>query len=341
MKKTLILIFAFLLFLLSSCNNRSYQSTSFFAMDTFIEIRAENASSELLEKIKNQVYDDENKFSRTLSVSEIYMLNSSECGTQISDEAAGLLYKALEISNATNGAFSPTLGALVDLWNIKSENPKVPEKDEVSALLDICDAAEISVSDGFVQKKNKDTKIDLGGIAKGYSAKKCADMLKENGVENALISFGGSIACLGNADKSSDGWKIGIKNPFNTQEIIGSVRISDCYLAVSGAYERYFEKDGVRYHHILDPKTGYPAKSDIESSAVISSDGTLADALSTALFVLGKDAAISLYNSSVYDFEAILIMTDGSVYVSDGIRESFEFNETARFKGESKLNYKN
>ncbi len=339
MKKTLVLILVVTLFLFSSCTEAKYDSVSFFAMDTFIEIRAENAENELLEKIKNQVYHDENKFSRTLSGSEIYVLNSSESGARISDEASALLCKALEISNATNGAFSPTLGALVDLWNVKSENPRVPKEHEISALLEICDATEISVSDGFVQKKNAETKLDLGGIAKGYSSGKCADMLRSGGVENALISFGGSIGCLGNADKDSDGWKIGIKNPFDTSEIVGSITITDCYLAVSGAYERYFEKDGIRYHHILDPKSGYPASSDIESSAVISKDAVLADALSTALFVLGKDAALDLYESGVYDFDAVLILTDGSIVTTSGISESFEFNKNASYKNGERLIY--
>ncbi len=338
MKKTLLLFAALLALLCTSCE-KVYTSESFFAMDTYISIKADGADSALLEKIKNEVYADEIGFSRTFSTGEIYAVNSTPHGGKVSEETAELLSRSLEISSATGGAFSPTMGTLVDLWDIKNENPRVPDESEISNVLADCNASDIELSGNTVIKKNPDTKIDLGGIAKGYSAGKCIELLKEGGVENALISFGGSIACLGNAEGRADGWNIGIKNPYNTDEIIGSVRISDCYLSVSGAYERYFEVDSKRYHHIIDPKTGYPASSDIESSAVISTDGTLTDALSTALFVLGKEKALELYRSGALDFEAVLVLNDGSICVTDGLADIFDFNTDASYKDGNKLVY--
>lgn len=329
MKKILFLFTAILTLFFSSC---TYKSESFFAMDTYITVKAKGADTELFEKLKSEVYADENRFSKTFAISEIYKFNISEDGADVSSETAELVSIALDISEKTDDAFSPVMGSLCDLWNIKSDDPRVPEDAEISAALDECRTENIKVCDNTISKTIPGTKIDLGGIAKGYTAGKCAKLLKEAGAKNALISFGSSVACIGHSDEKKGGWNIGIKNPFDTSEIVGSVRLYDSCLAVSGAYERYFIKDGKRYHHILSPESGYPAVSDIESTAVISKDGALADALSTALFVMGKEKALSLYESHIFDFEAVIIMGDGSVYVTTGIEKDFDFNALATYK---------
>ncbi len=337
MKKVILLLIC-LTFLLVSCGNE-YQSHSFFAMDTFISVDALGTDEDTLRKLENLVYNDEKKFSRTFAGSGIYEFNLSGDGTVLSEDTAELTIKAFEMYQNTDGAFSPFLGALTDLWNIKNVNPKVPSEDEIRKALSNCNASDITFSDDVPNKSNAELKLDLGGIAKGESAENCIEFLKEQGVENAVISFGGSVACMGHSKKSDTDWSIGIKNPFDTSQIIGSINVTDCYIAVSGAYERSFMQSGKRYHHIFDSKTGYPAESDIESTAVISKDGAVSDGLSTALFVMGKDKALDFYRSGIYEFEAIFILKDGVVTVTDGLSDKFSFNENADYTGGKKLVY--
>ncbi len=337
MKKVALLLIS-LAFLLISCGN-NYKNHSFFAMDTFISVDANTDDENILRELENLVYDDEKKFSRTFSGSGIYEFNKSCDGSLLSADTSELIGKAHGMYQNTDGAFSPYLGAITDLWDIKNVNPKVPSDEEINAALDNCDARDMVFSDTGLSKQNPDLKLDLGGIAKGESAKNCIEYLKSKGVKNAVISFGGSVACIGHSERSDTDWNIGIKNPFETSQIIGSINVTDCYIAVSGAYERSFTENGKRYHHIFDSKTGYPAESDIESTAVISKDGAISDGLSTALFVMGKDKALEFYRKGIYEFEAVLIMKDGTVIVTDGLSDKFSFNQDADYKGGEKLVY--
>lgn len=336
MKKFLITGFSvfILLVLLCSCFESSMLSSSFFAMDTYITVQARTSDRTVFSKIRSLVSSDEKKLSRTLQDSEIYLANKNGGGT-LSKESAYLVKRAFEFSDGTYGCFNPLMGGLTDLWDIKSENPKVPSEEEIQAELLKCRVSNVTLAGNDIVIK-EGAKLDLGGIAKGYSAQRVIDVLRESGVKDALVGFGGSIACIGNPEDGK-AWNIGIKNPFDTSRILGTVKVTDCYIAVSGSYERFFEKDGIIYHHILDPITGYPARSDLESTVVISSDGICADALSTALFVMGFDKALELYNEGRYDFEAILVKSDGTVYVTAGLRDDFLLNPDAIYNKEEKL----
>ena len=299
-----------------------------FAMDTYIYVQARGADSDILDEVREAIYEEERTFSRTSALGEIYRLNESKSGCAVTSGCAELLSTALEISEKTGGAFSPCMGALTDLWDVKAEHPRVPDEESIKQALAICRTDALTLDGNVVKKDDPALRVDLGGIAKGHAAQRVIGVLRENGVTDALVSFGGSIACIGNSE-NGDGWNIGVKNPFRTDELIGTVRFTDAYLAVSGTYERYFEQDGVRYHHIFDPATGYPAESDLESVAVLSEDGVLADALSTALFVLGKDTSLALYEKGTYDFDAILIGKDGEVTLTAGLTDRFVPNEKA------------
>lgn len=315
-------------FLTSCLSPVTTVTDNIFAMDTYIYVQARGADSDVLDRVREAIYEEERTFSRTSALGEIYRLNESENGCAVTSGCAELLSTALEVSDATGGAFSPCMGALTDLWDIKAEHPRVPDEERIKQALAVCRTDWLTLDGNVVKKDDPALRVDLGGIAKGHAAQRVIGVLRENGVTDALVSFGGSIACIGNSE-SGDGWNIGIKNPFDTDELIGTVRFSDAYLAVSGTYERYFEQDGVRYHHIFDPATGCPADSDLESVAVLSKDGVVADALSTALFVLGKDESLALYEKRVYDFEAILIGKDGSITLTKGLSSSFVPNEKA------------
>ena len=336
--KKIIPVIASLLIMLTSCAER-YTSHSFFAMDTFITVDALDANADILKGLEDLVYEDERMYSRTFSQSSLYEFNKSGDSSHLSDATAELLEFSSAMHTNTDGAFSPYMGALTDLWNIKSETPQVPEDSGIKETLIHCNPENLIISDIGISKTDPLMILDLGGIAKGKSAQNCIEFLKSEGVENAVISFGGSIACIGHSAKSDIGWSIGIKNPFNTSQVIGTVTTTDSYIAVSGAYERCFEKDGKRYHHILDPQTGYPAETDIESTVVISKDGAVSDGLSTALFVMGKDKALEFYKKGIYDFEAVLILKDGSITVTDGLKDSFSFDVTADYKDGNNLVY--
>ncbi len=312
-------------FLFSSCT-QSYKETNFFAMNTFILAEADCEDTSVLRDIEKEIYSDEKILSRTIPDSEISRLNRKEDFTP-KPETVSLIEYALDISEKTGGAFSPFLGKVSSLWNITGENPTIPDKNELAMVISDIKKQKIT-SENFIST-SQNVQLDLGGIAKGYSSQKAINNLKSKGVENALISFGGSIACIG---KNENGkiWNIGIKNPFATQEIIGTISLSDAYISVSGAYERFFEKDGVRYHHIFSPETGFPVENDLESTVVISGDGVLSDALSTALFVMGKEKAIEFYKKDLYDFEMLLITKDGNLYATKGISKSFTQGKNAK-----------
>ena len=168
-------------------------------------------------------------------------------------------------------------------------------------------------------------KIDLGAIAKGYTSSKIIDIFKENNIKSGMVTLGGNVQVLG---KKPDGslWKVGIQNPISESEYLGVLQTSDKAVITSGGYERNFTKNGKTYHHILDPSNGYPANNGLTSVTIISSDGTLADALSTSLFVMGKDKAIDFYKKSNYNFDFILYTSDNKLIISDGIEDIFFSN---------------
>ena len=242
--------------------------------------------------------------------SEIHQINSSPDGAVVSKEVFELIKTAVDISKKTDGAFDITLKPISDLWNIKSENPKVPPKAEIDeALLKtgyeniVLDKENLKVS---FQKEGM--AIDLGAIAKGYAADCAVKVLKDAGIKSALLDLGGNVYAIGK-NRDSKKWKIGLQTPWEERgKYFKIAEITDKAVVTSGAYERYFEKDDKIYHHIMDPKTGYPAKSDISSVTIISENSAIADALSTAVFVGGEKGA----KKAVKTFEniEIIVMTN-------------------------------
>lgn len=330
MKIKIILISVFLLFSLSSCQkNADYKTDNFFAMDTFITTRAEAGSNES-EILKNTITEIEKVFSKTLAGSDIYNINSSSV-TVVSDECADILMRLTEISQKTSGAFNPCMEPIVSLWDITGKK-YIPSDQEINSLLSYCEPDSFVISQNTVTKKYPETKLDLGAAIKGYAAQKAIDNIKNEGIQNAMVSIGGNIAVCGHSESIENAWRVGITNPFSPDTIAGYIDCTNTIISVSGDYERYFEKDGVIYHHIFNPHTGKPASNDIKSVAVISPDGLVSDSLSTALFVMGKDKALEFYKTSDFDFEAIIFTKDKNVYVTDGIASSFILIEKSGLK---------
>ena len=165
-------------------------------------------------------------------------------------------------------------------------------------------------------------KIDLGGIAKGYTSSKVMDIFKENGISSAVISLGGNVQTLNGKPDGSD-WRVAVENPADTGSYIGVLSIKDKVVITSGGYERYFKQDGKTYHHIIDPATGYPANNGLTSVTIVSDDGTLADGLSTSLFIMGPEKAQKYWKEHSDEFDTILVKDDGSILVSEGLAEYF------------------
>lgn len=235
----------------------------------------------------------------------------------------------------TKGAFNPVIGGVVKLWNIGFENAQKPDAQDIQAALLRTDYRGLQLSGGRVFLKEAGMKLDLGAIAKGFAADEVRRMVKQGGVGSALIDIGGTITVLG-ARPDGKAWVIGIRDPCVRQgEPVISVPMENRSISTSGSYERYFERDGVRYHHIINPATGYPVRNNVVSVSVFSDSAVDADALSTACFVLGYDAALSLLSEFPHT-DAVFIFDDNTVRTTAGfekvlriVNPSFRFADTA------------
>ena len=260
-----ILAASLLLLTLSGCGGKSEPySTDFFAMDTFMSVKVLGSDGEsLAQQCENEINALESVLSRTRGDTDIAKLNAADgAPVALSDEGAKLLSTALELSAATNGAYDPTVAPLTDLWGIGTEHQQVPAQSDIDAALQTVGTQHVHVSGDSVQLDGG-SRIDLGGIAKGYAADLCADILKDADADGLLV-LGGNIYAVG-TNKGKD-WNIGIADPDEPTDTVAAVAVHDLSVVTSGDYERYFEQDGVRYHHIFDPETGYPAASGLRSA---------------------------------------------------------------------------
>ena len=290
-----------------------------FYFDTVVSIRfdAGENGDELLSGCRSMCSEFEKTFSRTDEESELYRVNHRKKDrVEVSGELAGLVQTGLDYYDISNGRFDITVAPLSDLWDFKSGEPTVPPEAKIQSALRKVDASRVHVetkedADGktkwFLSFDDPDTMIDLGALVKGYAADRLADYLKENGVESGLINLGGNVLAIGTKEDGSD-WKIGIQKPFES-DIIDTVQVEDRSVVTSGVYERCFEQDGVLYHHILDPETGYPVQNNLWGVSIISESSLTGDALSTVCMLLGLEEATELIRQTE-DVEAIFIDSD-------------------------------
>lgn len=291
-----------------------------YAMDTVMILKAygENAD-EALDKAEEEIKRLDNTLRRGSEDSEIYKVNA-EKSAEVSEDTAGLVKAALDICEATDGAFDISTAPVTDLWGFYTKEFHVPSENELSEELSKVNYKNISVDNNVISVSNN-SQIDLGGIAKGYLSGRIMDIFKDNGVNSAIVSLGGNVQTLGKKPDGSE-WKVAIQNP-DDDTYIGNVSVFDKAVITSGGYQRFFEQDGVIYHHIIDPKTGYPSDSGVKSVSVVSDNGTLADGLSTALFVMGLDKGTEYWRS--HDgFEVIFLTDDNRIYITEGLESIFE-----------------
>lgn len=253
--------------------------------------------------------------SRTVEGSDIYKINNSNGQTvTVSEETAQLISKAIYYCKLSGGAFDITTAHISDLWNFSGEAPSVPNDDAIAQALKWVDYTVISV-EGCNVTLPKGYAIDLGAIAKGYIADRLVQYFEQNGVQNAIIDLGGNICVVGS--KGENGYKIGIRSPFDGQSTMGYVNCSNMSVVTSGTYERCFEQDGRLYHHILDTKTGMPANTGLVSVSIVASHSVDADALSTTCLLLGAEKGIELLEG-IDGAEGIFIASDGEILTTTG-----------------------
>lgn len=272
---------------------------------------------------------EKERISRRLPGSELYEVNQAagrEEGYRLSPELEANVAECLEVWERSEGAFDITLGQVAELWNIDSwaagereEEFALPDRDALRNALEHSGSGKLRMEGGTLFLP-EDVSLDLGAVGKGISMDEILSYLEQKGtVTGAVISLGGSVLTYG--EKPEDPvWKVGIRDPFNVEASIGVLSLEGQWcVSTSGDYERYAEKDGIRYHHILDPATGCPADSGVASVTILSKDGFLSDALSTACFILGPEEGIRLAES--YGAEALFVRKDGSLEMSAGMKK--------------------
>ncbi|MBU5294058.1 FAD:protein FMN transferase [Anaerosalibacter bizertensis] len=304
-----------------------------FMMDTVMTIKIYDKKDEvILDKSFDRIREIEDKMSITIEDSDVSKINKNagKNPVKVDDEVYEILTRAKYFAELTDGAYEPTIGPLVDLWNIRNEGKNnkhdIPSKEDIEKALNKVDYKKLELlEDNKVFLKEEGMKLDLGGIAKGYAADEIKKILKENGVNSAIVDLGGNIYAVGSKGQD-EYWKIGIQNPQEQRgSYVGIIEVKDSSVVTSGDYERYFEVNGKRYHHIIDSKTGYPSDNELSAISIIAKSSTDSDALSTALFVLGREKSKEVLKE-LEDIEVLYVTKSDNIYISPGIKDRFDLN---------------
>jgi len=287
-------------------------------MGTVVEIMAVGRETAQVEGAVDAAFAEMARLEQLLSSyqpdSDISRLSQEGNDFEVAQETAAVLEMGLDVARHSNGAFDMTLGRLKLLWGFDTDHPAVPDEEQISAALVGIGPDALGLKDRHVSKRNPQLQLDLGGIAKGYAVDRAIAILKQHGIESAAVNAGGDIYLLGKRDNRP--WRIGIQHPRQKAAVLETVRISNHAVVTSGDYERFFEQGGQRYHHIFDPKSGYPARK-CQSVTIIADSVALGDALATAAFVMGPQAGLQLL-SRYPGTEGLIIAADGSRFSSPG-----------------------
>lgn len=332
-KKKYILIFLIIisLFIFSGCSDNNEElpqaESSAFMMDTLIKMRAhgENAEKAVEESMK-RIKEIEDLMSKTIESSEVYQINSnSGQKVNISDDTELVLEKSLYYAELTEGKFDPTVGRLVELWGIGTENAKVPTEEEINEALNYVGHNKLHLYEDQAMVEDE-VELDLGGIAKGYAADEVRRISENNNIPSAFVNLGGNVLVIG---RKVDGtkWRVGIQDPRQGRgNVMAIIECEDKTIVTSGNYERYFEKDDTIYHHILNPDTGYPAQTGLLSVSIISENSFDADALSTSVFIMGLENGMN-FIENLDEVEVMFITDELDVYLSSGLGSQVEITD--------------
>ena len=278
----------------------------------------------LLDEAETLIGSLEEQVSVTDEHSDIYAIDHTGSGS-LSGNAAELMEQALELCRRTGGALDISVYPIVRAWGFTTGSYQVPDEETIQSLLPLVDYTQIQydAATGVVTLP-EGMEIDLGSVAKGYAGQLAAQMLREHGVQSALLNLGGNVQTVGTKPDGSP-WQIGIKDP-QGEDAMMVLSVEDQAVVTSGGYERYFEQDGQTYWHIMDPSTGHPADSGLLSVTIVGKQGIICDGLSTSLFVMGLEKAADLWAQSG-DFEAVFVTASGEVYITEGLQDRFALTE--------------
>lgn len=356
MNKKIIKIFA-LLFLgvaLVACSNGKTEETTDsatgmrqdpysqeqFLLGTYTRIRIyDEGKKDALEPAFAKIAELDDKITINDEGSEIDEINQN-AGIQpvkVSPDVYSLIKKAKEYSVESEGAFNLVIGGITQLWRIGFDDARKPTQAEIDAALKTLDYNKVQLNDEeeTVYLEEPGMIIDLGAIAKGYIADEAAEVLRKEGVTSGIVDLGGNVLVLGHSFRGADkDWKIGIQDPNDARgSIIGSIEESDKTVVTSGIYERYLELDGEKYHHIFDMKTGYPVDNDVASVSIITEHSIDGDALTTLVFAKGIEEGLKFVEEKTpKGTDAIFISLDGEVYVTSGIKDTFELSPDSDYR---------
>ena len=320
-----------LLFTISACSpqkEKVYRKNRIL-MDTTVTISVVSGSGDKSEKAIDRAFSEIEKLDRLLNffsdsseVSEINR-NAGLKAVVVSPETFAVLEKAVYASGKTNGAFDVTIGSVTAMWDFHKRTK--PEDKKIKERLPLVNYKNIILNkkSSSVYLKKKGMLIDLGGIAKGYAADKAVEALKREGIKSGLVSISGDIKAFG-LKPDLKPWKIGIRNPRSENkedEIMATIEMTDMAISTSGDYERYFIIEGKRYHHILNPKTGYPV-DECRSVSIIAKDGSVTDPFSTGIFILGAEKGIKLLEEM--EIDGIIVDKNGKIHTTPNLRGKLE-----------------
>ncbi len=317
------LLLLFLPLLIGGCPGHSGKTAevrrSRIIMGTVVEITAFGPAQAPLEAAVDKAFAEMTRIDNLMSPhrpgSDVARLSAAAVSLEISPDTAAVIAAGLQVATASGGAFDMGLGRLKDLWDIEGEHPHIPTAAEIKDALAGSGPGDLRLDGRVVSKRDPRLTVDLGGIAKGYAVDRAIAVLRAAGVSHASVNAGGDIRLLG--DRGDRFWKIGIQHPRKKDAILATLELADTAVVTSGDYERYFERDGVRYHHLFDPKTGQPARS-CQSVTIVAPQAILADALATAVFVLGPEPGLELLRHFPGS-EALIVAADGSTVTSPGL----------------------
>lgn len=308
--------------------NTPITKTDFF-MGTVVKISLyDKMDKDIINKAFDRIKEIENEVSINKKDTELSKLNSfaGKTPVKVKEDTYTIIKKGLEYSKSSEGSFDITIGPVVKLWSIGLREAKVPTEAEINEKLKFVGYKDLEVNENksiFLRKAGMI--VDLGGIAKGYTADEVVEVLKQNGVKSAIIDLGGNVFAMG-SKVDGQSWNIGIQNPFELRgEIIGVIEAENKSIVTSGIYERFIEEDGRRYHHILSPFNGYPFDNEIAGITIVSDKSIDGDALSTTVFSKGLKNGMEFVKKTK-GIEAIFVTKNKEVYITDGIRGNFKLN---------------
>ena len=305
---------------LCACSDPQPEAVSFEAMDTVMTLNVYGGGTkELCDALQDRILSLDAMLDATDENSEIHRLNT-ERSASVSEDTSFLLHESISLCKDFDGSFDITVYPAVQAWGFTTGDYRVPDDDELKTLAETINYKNVRF-DGSDFSFDGESQIDLGAVAKGYAADVSVDLLRENDVQSAVLNLGGTIALYGEKPDGSR-FTVGVADPDEPASYFGTLNCDEGFIATSGGYERYFEQDGKRYIHILDPETAKPVDNGILSITIIADSGTFADAASTALFVMGLDKATEYYqNHKGFDF--IILTDDNDLYITDGVYDAF------------------